>query len=619
VRRLRLSDMAVGLALGVSAVVVVAFSVGAFVYSRHHYRRILEAGRASAQAQTETIRLALEHEMLERDRSVIDRMVASFATDPNVSAVRILNHAGKVVHSSLPKGADPDLSGDGHTCQACHDQPPDRRDLSRVVDSQRGQILRIVTPLRNRPECHRCHDPSRRINGVLIVDVKAGAIRAALHHDLGRMLLVSVLLALVVMGGVAATVRVAIVRRLKRFEPVARAIAAGDLERRLPVEGDDILAWLAVEFNTLADAITGLAADVQRQSQRLEAVLNSVEDGILVLDRDLTIVAANDAFVRRTGKARAEVVGKHCREAIAGFCQAGTCAARAYLEEGVRRSFVIECAAADGKTRTEEVQVAPVRGRSDVVRYVVEAWRDITDRRAAEARMAESHRLASLGMLASGFSHELNTPLGSILTCVEGIQRTAAAPAPDLDSVREYARIAREQLLRCRGVTQQFLRLARGGGGGPAGLVDLTRTVGEVIRLLAPTAKERRVTVTAEEHPDAITVRADGAAVQQVLLNLLLNAVQACAAGGHVTVGLTAGPEVRLSVEDDGQGMSAAEQRRIFEPFFSLRPGGTGLGLFISLEAARAWGGDIRVTSAPGQGARFDVLFPAVAGGPTDG
>ncbi|HEY3355045.1 MAG TPA: ATP-binding protein [Polyangia bacterium] len=612
-RRLRLSNMAVGLTLGVSAVVVAAFSVGAYVYSTYHYGRMLEAGRASAQSEAEIIRVALEHQMVARDRSMIDRMVASFGADPSVSAVRILDHAGQVVYSSLPAGADPDLAGDGRTCRSCHDQPPEHRARSRVVDTDRGQILRIVTPLRNRPECHGCHGPTRRINGVLIVDVNAGAMRRGLHRDLGRMILLSGLLALVVMGGVAATIRVAILRRLRRFAPVARAIAAGDLERRLPVEGDDTLTWLAVEFNTLADAVTGLAADVRRQSQRLEAVLNSVDDGILVLDRDLKIVAANDSFIRRTGKPRAAVVGRPCCEAAGGFCRVGTCAARLYLEQGVRRPVVVECAGADGRARAEEVQVSPVRDRDETVRFVVEAWRDITDRRAAEARMAESHRLASLGMLASGFSHELNTPLGSTLTCVEGIQRTAAGAAPDLDYVRESARVAREQLLRCRAITRQFLRMARGDAA-PADLIDLEVVVPEVIRLLAPLARERRVEVTAAAGDGPVTVSADLAAVQQVVLNLLLNAVQASAPGGRVVVTVAAGPAPRLTVADEGRGMTADEQRRIFEPFFSLRPGGTGLGLFISLEAARAWGGDIRVESAPGQGARFEVCFPAAAG-----
>ena len=118
------------------------------------------------------------------------------------------------------------------------------------------------------------------------------------------------------------------------------------------------------------------------------------------------------------------------------------------------------------ETVWEEVHASPIRRPNGEIVQVVEVWRDITDRRAAEARLAESHRLASLGLLASGFSHELNTPLGTILTCVEGIQRvTASGEASDPEvrrRIEENATIAREQLLRCRGITQHFLRLSRG-------------------------------------------------------------------------------------------------------------------------------------------------------------
>jgi PAS domain S-box-containing protein len=604
-----------GLVLGVAAVVVGGFAIGAYVFSAHHYQRVLQAGRATAQTQAETMRMAIEHAMRDRDHGVIEQMVRTFGSDPNLSAVLVLDAAGRVVHASQPGEGERGLTRDSPTCRVCHQQPPEKRDLSRVVDTRDGAVLRIVTPIRNRPECHGCHAPERRINGVLIVDVKAGAMRAALNRELRGLIAGSGLLALFVMAGVTMTVRFAVVRRLKRIESVARAIAAGDLERRVPVEGDDILSWLALEFNTLADAVTGLAADVRRHSERLESIINSVDDGIVVLDRQLRIVAANDGFVRRTGRSRGDLVGRSCDETVAGLCDRGRCAARALLDAGVRRSMVVECAGPDGALRAEEVHVSSVPDPDGHTAYVVEAWRDITDRRAAEARMAESHRLASLGMLASGFSHELNTPLGTTLTCVEAITRTATAAAPDLDQVRESARIAREQLLRCRGVTQQFLRMARGDVA-TLDLVDLEALVPDVTPLLVPMAREHGVEVTLERGGQPVTVRANLAAVQQVLLNLLINAVQACARGGHVVVGVERGPP-RLIVTDDGRGMTAEEQRRIFEPFFSLRPGGTGLGLFICLEAARAWGGEIRVTSAPGRGARFEVRFaaPGVAGG----
>ena len=108
-----------------------------------------------------------------------------------------------------------------------------------------------------------------------------------------------------------------------------------------------------------------------------------------------------------------------------------------------------------------------------------------------------------------------------------------------------------------------------------------------------------------------LSVRVNEAELQQVLLNLLLNAVEACSSGGRVTVGANGGDPARIRVSDDGCGMTQEVQRRIFEPFFSARRGGTGLGLFLSLDFVRHWGGEIQVRSAPGSGSTFEVVLPA--------
>ena len=279
-----------------------------------------------------------------------------------------------------------------------------------------------------------------------------------------------------------------VLRRLRRFEAAARLITGGEVDRRLPETGNDSLSWIAREFNKLADTVTGLLTDVRREREQLEMVINGVDDGIVVLDKQLDVVAANDAFVRRAGRPRDEVVGHHCATAAADFCAAEDCLARTYFEGSEQRQVTILAGkGSDGRTRHEEVRASPIADVNGGVRYVVEVWRDVTERRAAEAKMAESDRLASLGMLASGFSHELNTPLATVLTCVEGILRAAESDPIERDYIAENARISREQLLRCRGVTQQFLRLARGDRA-EGGLVDLEVLVPAIVPLVAPTA-----------------------------------------------------------------------------------------------------------------------------------
>jgi PAS domain S-box-containing protein len=424
-------------------------------------------------------------------------------------------------------------------------------------------------------------------------------------------------LALLLVAALAVVLRLVVVRRLQRFETTARRIAAGELDRRVPAKGSDTLAWLGQEFNTMADTMTHLLGEVREQREQLETVINGIEDGIVVLDVDRKVIAANDAFLRRTGRTREAVIGSSCRDPARETCSEGECSAQACLRTGASQVRICERRTEDGRVVWEEVHASPIRRPSGGIVQVVEVWRDISERRAAEARLAESHRLASLGLLASGFSHELNTPLATVLTCVEGIQRTARAANPDPSEgwrrIAESASIAREQLLRCRGITQHFLRLSRGQGS-PADLVELEPTFAAVARLIEPTARAHSVTIQVEAPAAGVRVRVNEAELQHVLLNLLLNAVQACAKGGRVTLGASAGDPIHIRVKDNGCGIAPEDQERIFEPFYSARRGGTGLGLFLSRDFVRHWGGDIRFESEPGSGSTFEVLLPAAGG-----
>jgi signal transduction histidine kinase/HAMP domain-containing protein len=615
---LRMTRMTAGLAFGTALAVVVACGLGTYLYSHRHFQTLLRTARGMALSQSELIKVALEHQMMENDRSLIDQMIQSFGKEPGVAAVVLLDREGQARYSSVPLGEKNDLTLGSPTCQACHQFPPEQRTSSRVIETRGGQVLRTVVPIRNREPCYRCHDPSRKINGVLIVDVDSGAMRAEMNHDLRWMAIGSGAIMLVLVGAIGLLVRILVMRRLERFETTARRIAAGDLEQRVPAGGSDTVDWLAREFNSMADSMHNLLGDVRSQRERLETVINSIDDGIVVLDTSRNVVAANDAFLKRTDRGRVEVLGVSCGCAGAGICGLTDCPTLACLGTGDPQVRICERKTGTGETVWEEIHTSPILDPTGTIVQVVEVWRDISKRRAAEAQLADSHRLASLGLLASGFSHELNTPLATILTCVEGILRTLRSqeqdPGASREQIEESARIAREQLLRCRGITQHFLRLSRGKES-QATVVDLGATVEAVVPLIAPTARAHSVEIEVDPPPPDMNVRVNEAELQQVLLNLLLNAVQASLPHSRVRLTIVPGDPIRLRVSDAGCGIAPADQKKIFEPFFSLREGGTGLGLFLSLDFVRRWGGDITIESAVGSGSTFEVSLPAVLRG----
>ncbi len=609
--KLRFASMTVGLALGVTAAVVLACTVASYIYSVHHFQSLLEDARTSALAEGELIRTALEHQMMENDRTLISKMIESFGKQARVEQLVVVDRNGVERYSSKPGVTQNDFRINSPTCQACHRDPPERRGSSRVIETQGGAILRTVVPIRNHDECHRCHDANQKINGVLIMDYNAGEVRKAMTKDLRWMVAGTGFLTFVIVGSIALVIRVSVVRRLQRFETTARLISQGDLERRVPAEGTDTLAWMAKEFNAMADSVSGLVGEVRTERERLETVINSIDDGIVVLDPERKIMAANDAFLQRARSSREQVLGCCCTEVGPGSCNLADCPTLACLRSGERQVRVCERKSDDGSVSWEEIHASPILDASGRLAQVVEVWRDISERRAAEAKLAETHRLASVGVLASGFSHEMNTPLATALMCVEGILRETPDPHDGEAAVHESAAIAREQILRCRGITQHFLRLSRGQRHG-TDIVDLGSAIAAAQRLVDPTARANNVRV--EVHPAQTTlhVRADEADLQNLLVNLMLNAVQASKPGSKVMVATEAGDTIHIRVADEGCGIAPEYRQKIFEPFFSLRKGGTGLGLFLSLNAVRSWGGNIVVESTLGKGSIFDVMFPAI-------
>ena len=190
VRRSRLSSMTAGLAIGTTLAVrpggghrrlpLLASAIPA---------TLLENARETARTQGELIRAALEYQMLQDDRTLIAQMIETFGRRPNAEQVALLDRDGMVQFSSAPLASTADFAPDSPTCQACHQFPASQRMDSRVIETHGGAVLRTVIPIRNKPECHECHDPDDRINGVLMFDVNMETIRAGMDRDLRWMAL----------------------------------------------------------------------------------------------------------------------------------------------------------------------------------------------------------------------------------------------------------------------------------------------------------------------------------------------------------------------------------------------------------------------------------------------
>lgn len=244
------------------------------------------------------------------------------------------------------------------------------------------------------------------------------------------------------------------------------------------------------------------------------------------------------------------------------------------------------------------------------VEQAVQKVRLVEERRDMTRRMQRAEKLAAVGTLAAGLSHEIKNPLNAAalqLTVLE--RRLRRLPAPPGDDIFEPLALVQGEIKRLAGFLDEFLQFAR-----PRELahesLDLGQMVRHVLDLLRPQAAAAQVTLEAAIAP-LPTLSADGPRVQQAIMNLVLNALQATPAGGWVRVEATvADGHIVLSVEDSGPGVPPEVRNRIFEPFFTTKDSGTGLGLPLVHSIVHQHGGSIALESAEARGARFVIRLP---------
>ena len=233
---------------------------------------------------------------------------------------------------------------------------------------------------------------------------------------------------------------------------------------------------------------------------------------------------------------------------------------------------------------------------------------------ALHGRLLNVSRMATIGEMAAGVAHELNQPLTAIANYAHACERLLARPPSDIEDVREALRQITVQTTRAADILGRLRALARSRTERAAASVNAL--VAELHDLVQADAVSHGVELKFDLTPDLPEVRVDSGQIQQAIMNLVRNSLDAHAgqrrAGAQVTIrtALTAQGEVELSVTDNGPGVSAEAMKRIFDPFFSTKENGTGLGLAITHSIGRAHGGTVGYRSNVPNGACFYMLLP---------
>ncbi|HFQ91114.1 MAG TPA: response regulator [Desulfobulbus sp.] len=425
---------------------------------------------------------------------------------------------------------------------------------------------------------------------------------------------------------------------LHRLAAVMGRMRQGEEVEELEVRRQDEIGDLIRGFNRMAATIGERIEDLNREiasreraeqelaaeSERLQVTLQSIADGVIAADIEGRVVLVNRVAEQLTGWSEEEARGRPVEE-IFRVVRMGTGrevlnpVARILAQERpelVRGDLILR--AKNGEETLVTESCAPLTDNRKQVIGAVLVFSDVSEQRKMEEELAKAKKLESVGVLAGGIAHDFNNLLTAILGNLSLARITSRQDDPHYRHIAD----AEQASLRARDLTKQLLTFSRGGAP-VCQTVDLSSVIRESAGFVL---RGSRIQACFEIAPNLWLTRADVGQVGQVIDNLVINAMQAMPDGGTIRIGavnyeitgesslpLAPGNYIQISVEDHGVGILPEHQDKIFDPYFTTKEAGNGLGLAICYAIISKHGGHITVDSVVGSGSIFYVYLPAVA------
>ncbi|MEE2903099.1 MAG: ATP-binding protein [Myxococcota bacterium] len=396
----------------------------------------------------------------------------------------------------------------------------------------------------------------------------------------------------------------------------AKAISRGDYERKVHIRGDDELSTLGNELMLMARGRQKREEELDRQQDELErayhrvadlkkyheSVVESLSTSIIVTDRDLLITSANEAVFTNFGMSESRVIGKYLPDLDLGaVMEKESQSLKSILENNELQnisSFVYQ-------ERLYEAAIVPFRSAEGVVLGLVIAAEDVTVAVQTKEALIRSERLAAIGRMSAHVTHEIRNPLSSIGLNAEILE---SLKPEDAKQTHELCQAIIREVDRLTAITEAYLNFARLPrpnlrNASPKRLLE------DIAAFVGPECTAAGVNLIIQAEDAEISLDIDQ--IRQAILNLVRNAKESMPSGGALH--LLAEPvnhEFRIRIQDNGVGIEETEISRIFDPFYSTKQTGTGLGLALVQQIVSEHNARLEAASVPGEGTRFDLYFP---------
>jgi two-component system NtrC family sensor kinase len=404
-------------------------------------------------------------------------------------------------------------------------------------------------------------------------------------------------------------------------ETESRLIDAAAQQAALAAHISSLYEAARASSESLAKEVERRTAEAEAQRRFTEAIIDTLPVSLYAVNRDYRIVAWNrNRELGGQGIPRMQALGRNIFDVL-------TRQPRESLEREFKRAFETgrierieqESIAADGTAKHWLVSKVPMRVEGDEVSHVITVGEDITTRVEANRAVARTEKLAAVGRLAAGVVHEINNPLATIAACAEALETRvtegAFGQSAEVEDLREYLALIRSEAFRCKTITNGLLDFSRNRAGQHAP-VELGEVLEAAARLLRHQKRSRNVEITVDAHADVAPVSGDAGQLQQAVIILAENAIDAMPHGGTLLLrAQPAGSGVRVNVCDTGVGIPQESLARIFDPFFTTKEvgRGTGLGLAVCYGIVTEHGGRVTVDSVVGRGTTFTLTLPSMS------